>query len=78
MEHPQTGVLLHVASAYLVFVAIDTEGNRQRVPEALPETPNELRRFADALRRREHREAEATRRKSGTAGAGAEKSALSK
>src|SRR5580765_8278207 len=26
VEHPQTGVLLHVASAYLVFVAIDREG----------------------------------------------------
>ncbi len=63
VEHPQTGVLLHVASAYLVFVAIDKDGNRQRVPEVLPETPNEIRRYADALRRREHREAEAARRK---------------
>ncbi len=63
VEHPQTGVLLHVASAYLVFVAIDKSGNRQRVPEVLPETPNEIRRYADALRRREHREAEAARRK---------------
>ncbi len=63
VEHPQTGILLHVASAYLVFVAIDKDGNRQRVPEVLPETPNEIRRYADALRRREHREAEAARRK---------------
>ena len=63
VEHPQTGVLLHVASAYLVFVAIDKDGHRLRVPEVLPETPNEIRRYADALRRREHREAEATRRK---------------
>jgi acyl-CoA hydrolase len=63
VEHPQTGVLLHVASAYLVFVAIDKNGNRQRVPEVLPETPNEIRRYADALRRREHREAEAARRR---------------
>jgi acyl-CoA hydrolase len=63
VEHPQTGMLLHVASAYLVFVAIDKDGNRQRVPELIPETQNEIRRFNDALRRREHREAEAARRK---------------
>jgi acyl-CoA hydrolase len=63
VEHPQTGSMLHVASAYLVFVAIDKEGHRQRVPGLQPETPNEIRRFADALRRREYREAEAARRK---------------
>jgi acyl-CoA hydrolase len=63
VEHPQAGTLLHVASAYLVFVAIDREGRRQTVPQLLPETPNEIRRYADALRRREHREAEAARRK---------------
>lgn len=63
VEHPQTGTLLHVASAYLVFVAINREGLRQTVPQLLPETPNEIRRYADALRRREHREAEAARRK---------------
>lgn len=63
VEHPQTGVLLHVASAYLVFVAIDQNGRRVRVPEVLPETADEQRRFTDALLRREHREAEAARRK---------------
>jgi len=63
VEHPQTGVLLHVASAYLVFVAIDETGHRLKVPQLLPETPDEERRFADAQRRRAHREAEAKRRK---------------
>lgn len=63
VEHPKTGSLLHVASAYLVFVAIDNEGTRQRVPGLQPETPTEIRRYNDALRRREHREAEAARRK---------------
>ncbi|HEY6490800.1 MAG: acyl-CoA thioesterase [Terracidiphilus sp.] len=63
VEHPQTGSLLHVASAYLVFVAIDKSGHRQKVPALQPETPNEIRRHADALRRREYREAEAARRK---------------
>ncbi len=63
VEHPQNGTLLHVASAYLVFVAIDTEGRPVKIPALLPETPNEIRRYNDALRRREHREAEAARRK---------------
>ena len=63
VEHPQTGSMLHVASAYLVFVAIDKDGNRQKVPSLQPETANEIRRYGDALRRREHREAEAVRRK---------------
>jgi acyl-CoA hydrolase len=62
-EDTQTGVQSHVASAYLVFVAMDKQGRRQKVPQLLPETPNEMRRYADALLRREHREAEAARRK---------------
>jgi acyl-CoA hydrolase len=68
VEHPRTGTLLHVASAYLVFVAIDQEGRRLKVPQLAPETPDEQRRYADALRRREHREAEALRRKQEKAG----------
>lgn len=63
VEQPQSGVLLHVASAYLVFVAIDKDGAVQRVPELVPETANEIRRYNDALRRRKHREAEHARRK---------------
>jgi acyl-CoA hydrolase len=62
-EDTQTGEQQHVASAYLVFVAVDKEGRRLKVPQLLPETPNERRRYADALLRREHREAEAARRK---------------
>lgn len=62
VEHPQTGEMLHVASAYLVFVAINAEGIPQRVPPLAPETPDEIRRYNDALRRREHREAEHARR----------------
>jgi acyl-CoA hydrolase len=63
VENPQTGVLLHVASAYLVFVAIDQNGRRVRVPELEPVTADEQRRYTDALLRREHREAETARRK---------------
>jgi len=62
-ENTQTGVQLHVASAYLVFVAIDKNGQRVRIPQAVPETADEQRRYADAQLRREHREAEAARRK---------------
>ena len=62
-ENPQTGELLHVASAYLVFVAVDKECHPQKVPQLLPETPDEKRRYADALLRRKHREAEKVRRK---------------
>jgi acyl-CoA hydrolase len=63
VEDARNGVKLHVASAYLVFVAIDQNGRRVRVPELKPVTADEERRYADALRRREHREAEAVRRK---------------
>jgi acyl-CoA hydrolase len=62
-ENTRTGDVVHVASAYLVFVAVDERGQLQKVPALLPETPDEIRRHADALRRREHREAEHERRK---------------
>jgi acyl-CoA hydrolase len=62
-ENTRTTSLVHVASAYLVFVAINEEGHRQKVPQLLPETPDEIRRYEDALRRREHRESESVRRK---------------
>ncbi|MGA2218689.1 MAG: acyl-CoA thioesterase [Terracidiphilus sp.] len=51
-ENTQTATVAHVASAYLVFVAIDQQGRRQKVPQVLPETPDQLRRFEGALRRR--------------------------
>jgi acyl-CoA hydrolase len=62
-ENTRTGEIVHVASAYLVFVAINQQGERQRVPELLPESADEIRRYEGALRRREHRYAEAARRK---------------
>jgi len=66
-EHTRSGQVVHVASAYLVFVAIDEHGHLQRVPRLLPETPDEIRRYEDALRRRVHRETESARRKQGRA-----------
>ena len=62
-EHPQTGEVAHVASAYLVFVALNEQRKRQQVPQLKPETPDEERRYADAMRRRLHREAEHARRR---------------
>jgi acyl-CoA hydrolase len=71
VENTQTGVMLHVASAYLVFVAIDQNGRRVRVPELKPVTADEQRHYDDALLRREHRESEAARRKKGAQAAAA-------
>ncbi len=62
-ENTQAGLYRHVASAYLVFVAIDKDGNPVRVPELKPETADELRRYEGAQRRRQNREAESERRK---------------
>jgi acyl-CoA hydrolase len=62
-ENTRSGDVAHVASAYLVFVAIDDQGRRVKVPRLTPELPDEMRRYEDALRRREHREAESARRK---------------
>ena len=46
---------IHVASAYLVFVAIDGEGNAREVPPLLLTSPDEERRAREAGIRRTHR-----------------------
>jgi acyl-CoA hydrolase len=46
---------LHVASAYLVFVAIDAHGKPRAVPALAPQTPQEVRRMREAEIRRAHR-----------------------
>lgn len=53
----------HVASAYLTFVAIDSNGNHLKVPAVIPETEEQQRRYDDAGRRREFRRSELVRRK---------------
>jgi len=55
--------LRHVSSAYLTFVAVDTTGQRIEVPQVLPETDHQRRRFEDAGRRREMRSEETQRKK---------------
>jgi acyl-CoA hydrolase len=65
VENTIAGTHRHVASAYLTFVAIDPQGRRVSVPQLQPETAEELRHYEDALRRREHRQAELERRRAG-------------
>ncbi len=46
---------VHVASAYLVFVAVDHEGRPREIPPLDPETDDEVRRMREAEIRRAHR-----------------------
>ncbi len=46
---------VHVASAYLVFVAIGDDGEPRTVPPLAPQTPEEVRRMREAEIRRAHR-----------------------
>ncbi|WP_305790043.1 acyl-CoA thioesterase [Symbioplanes lichenis] len=46
---------LTVVTAYLVFVGVDASGHPRHVPPVQPETPEDERRFREALIRREHR-----------------------
>jgi acyl-CoA hydrolase len=53
----------HVASAHLTFVAVDRQGNKLPVVPVIPETPEEVRRYENAGRRRDLRFAESERRR---------------
>jgi acyl-CoA hydrolase len=53
----------HVSSAYVTFVAIDDLGNHLRVPPVIPESEEQQRRYEDAGRRRDIRQAELQRRR---------------
>lgn len=52
-EDPRTGQRTHAATCYLTFVAVDEAGQPVAIPQILPETPEEKRRFAEAEQRRE-------------------------
>jgi uncharacterized protein (TIGR00369 family) len=54
-ENIRTGDVVHVASAYLVFVAIDENGRPTPVPPLVAESEDEKRRMVAAKRRRELR-----------------------
>lgn len=54
-ENMLTGVIRHANTAYLTFVALDSNGKPVGVPQVQPNTDEEHRRFADALIRRNQR-----------------------
>jgi acyl-CoA hydrolase len=54
-EELLTGRRRHTNSCYLTFVAVDRNGRPIEVPEVLPETEDEKRRFAAAMERRRRR-----------------------
>jgi uncharacterized protein (TIGR00369 family) len=52
---PVSGRSVHASSAYLVFVAVDTDGQPRPVPPLLAESETELRRQREAKLRRNAR-----------------------
>ena len=54
-ENTLTAERRHVSSAYLVFVALDRDGNPKPVARLEPENAEERRRMEEAKIRREHR-----------------------
>ncbi len=63
------GTPRHVASAYLVFVAIDAGGSPRAVPPLEPEDDEERRRVREAEIRRAHRLARKAEIEAGRSGA---------
>jgi acyl-CoA hydrolase len=63
VEDVRQNRLRHVSSAYLTYVAVDKDGSRIVVPQVIPETDHQKRRYEDAGRRREMRAGETMRKK---------------
>ena len=63
VEDVHTGTMRHVSSAYLTYVAVDSDGSSVAVPCVTPETAHQKRRYEDAGRRREMRGEETVRKK---------------
>jgi acyl-CoA hydrolase len=55
VENLRERSIRHTSSAYLTFVAIDGNGQPVRAPKVIPESPDELRRYEEAGRRRDYR-----------------------
>ena len=55
VENMRTGLVRHTSSAYLTFVAIDSGGDRVPLPQVIPESAEELRRYEAAWERRIYR-----------------------
>lgn len=54
-ESYQKGTKLHTNSAYLTFVAVDANTKPVKANKIIPQTEEEIRRYDEALRRREAR-----------------------
>jgi acyl-CoA hydrolase len=67
VENLESGEMRHTSSAYLTFVGLDKAGNKIILPQILPETEEEKRRYEEAADRRAYRLAfkAKTRRTSG-------------
>jgi acyl-CoA hydrolase len=55
VEDLLTGEVSHTSSAYLTFVALDAEGHRVVLPQVIPESDEEKRRYEEAGLRRAQR-----------------------
>lgn len=55
VEDVRTGQIKHTASAYLTFVAVHEDGQRQPITPGVPVSNEEIRRFEEAGERRRYR-----------------------
>lgn len=61
-EHYETGELRHILSAYFTFIALDKNKVPTEVPQIIPKTPIEKKRYQEADLRREIRKQHAQQR----------------
>jgi acyl-CoA hydrolase len=54
-ENPLTGQQRHTSTAYVTFVALDANRQPHAVPEVIPESAEEKRRYREAGERRDYR-----------------------
>jgi acyl-CoA hydrolase len=54
-QNPITGEERHTNTCYATFVALDEDGRPTRIPQVLPETDEEKRRYEAGKQRREER-----------------------
>jgi acyl-CoA hydrolase len=61
-EDLKTGKVTHTGSSYITYVALNEEGRPTEVPQVIPQTAEEKRRYRDAKQRRAQRIAILARR----------------
>ncbi len=54
-EDLKSGTITHTGSSYLTYVAIDEDGKPVEIPDVVPETPEEKRRWREGKDRRAER-----------------------